>query len=88
MVDRLMLRAVSTPATGNRMAMAIVQALSDSALTEQDTKLAKATGSLKRGIKHAGQLHLAEQFPHGTRVATLIAVRLGWAGMGPVASKQ
>ena len=47
----------------------------DADLATQDTHLAAATGSLKRSIKYAGQLHLGEQFPHEQRVATLIAVQ-------------
>ncbi|RQM17332.1 hypothetical protein DD237_001114 [Peronospora effusa] len=78
---QLQLRAVTTPATGNCMAMAIVQALCYTDLAAQDTQLAAATGSLKRGIKHAGQLHLGKQFPHDTRIATLIALQRGRTDM-------
>ncbi|RMX68766.1 hypothetical protein DD238_003243 [Peronospora effusa] len=63
------------------MAMAIVQALCYTDLAAQDTQLAAATGSLKRGIKHAGQLHLGKQFPHDTRIATLIALQRGRTDM-------
>ncbi|CAI5740496.1 unnamed protein product [Peronospora farinosa] len=43
MAGQLQLRAVTTPATGNCMAMAIVQALRDTDLAAQDTQLAAAT---------------------------------------------
>ena len=58
MVLQLQLHAVTTPVTGNCMVIAIVQALCDADTAVQDTQLAAATGSLKRGIKYAGQLHL------------------------------
>ncbi|TDH65459.1 hypothetical protein CCR75_006759 [Bremia lactucae] len=74
MTGQLQLRAVSAPDTGNCMAIAIVQALcdadvaaEDTLLAAEDTLLAAAAGSLKTGIKHAGQLHPGEQFPHDTR---------------------
>ena len=63
------------------MVVAIVQALCDADLATQDNQLEAATGSLKRGIKYSGQLILGRQFPHEHRVATLIAVQRGWAGM-------
>ena len=62
MVLQLQLHAVTTPTTGNCMVMVIVQALCDADLAAQDTQLAAATGSLKRGLKYAGPLHLVEQF--------------------------
>ena len=70
------------------MVVAIVQALCDADLATQDNQLEAATGSLKRGIKYSGELHLGEQFPHEHRVAALIAVQRGWAGMEPLASKR
>ena len=87
MVRQLQLHAIATPATANCMVVAIVQALCDADLATQDNQLKAATDSLKRGIKYSGQLHLGEQFPHEHRVATLIAVQRGWAGMEPLASK-
>ena len=65
-----------------------MQALCDADLATQDNHLETATGNLKRGIKYSGQLHPGEQFPHIYRVATLIAVQWGWAGMEPLASKR
>lgn len=88
MESKLRLTAVTTPATGNCMEMAIVQALCDSDLAAQDMKLAEATGSLKRGIKYSGQMHLAEEFPQNTRVATLIGVQHGWEGMDLIPAKK
>ena len=87
-VLQLQLHAVTTPATCNFMVMAIVLALCDADLAAQDTHLTAATGSLKRSIKYAGQLHLGEQFPHEQRVATLIAVQRGWANINPLPSKR
>ena len=70
------------------MMMTIVLALCDADLAAQDTHLTAATGSLKRSIKYAGQLHLGEQFPHEQRVATLIAVQRVWANINPLPSKR
>ena len=50
--------------------------------------MATATGSLKRGIKYAGLLHLGEHSLYEHSVATLIAVQRGWVGMEPLASKR
>lgn len=76
--EQLALRAVTTPATGNCMAMAIVQALADHDLASADDILHAATSSLKLGIKHAGLLHMSEQFPHDTRLSTIVNVKRGW----------
>ena len=87
-VLQFQLHAVTTLATCNFMVMVIVLALCDADLAAQDTHLTAATGSLKRSIKYAGQLHLGEQFPHEQRVATLIAVQRGWANINPLPSKR
>ena len=81
MMLRLQLYAVTTTATGNCMMMVIVQAICDANSAEQDIQLVAATSSLKRGNKNAGKLHLGEQYSHEQRLATLIDVQRGSAGM-------
>ena len=53
------------------MVLAIVQALCDADLATQDNQLEAATGSLKRGIKYSGQLHLGINFRMNTGLAHL-----------------
>ncbi|KAE9122518.1 hypothetical protein PF010_g6723 [Phytophthora fragariae] len=48
---QLGLRPVTTPSSGNCMAMAIAQAVADHSLAAFDTQLEKITGSIKSGIK-------------------------------------
>ncbi|TDH69571.1 hypothetical protein CCR75_002558 [Bremia lactucae] len=56
MARQLRLREFITPATGNCMVMATVQALSDIDLSSAELTLSAETDSLKRGIKYTGQL--------------------------------
>jgi hypothetical protein len=79
--NSLKLRQVSTPSTGNCMAMALAQAIADDDLVERNGRLETITACLKRGIKWAGQLHLLEQFDHYVRKTTLINMQRGWEGM-------
>ena len=81
LVRILGLREVPTPATGNCLAMAIAQAVADSALDAPITALETLTASVKRGIKFAGLLNLEGQLPHDLRVNTLKNVGRGWSTM-------
>uniref|UniRef100_A0AAV1VDT6 Uncharacterized protein n=1 Tax=Peronospora matthiolae TaxID=2874970 RepID=A0AAV1VDT6_9STRA len=75
------LREVPTPATGNCLAMAIAQAVADSALDAPLTVLEPLTASIKRVIKYAELLNLEGQRPHDLRVNTLKNVGRGWQTM-------
>uniref|UniRef100_A0AAV1TQ58 OTU domain-containing protein n=1 Tax=Peronospora matthiolae TaxID=2874970 RepID=A0AAV1TQ58_9STRA len=75
------LREVPTPATGNCLAMAIAQAVADSALDAPLTVLEPLTASVKRGFKYAGLLNLEGQLPHDLRVNILKNVGRGWQTM-------
>ena len=75
------LREVPTPATGNCLAMAIAQAVADSALDALITALEPLTARVKRGIKYAGLLNLEGQLLHDLRVNTLKNVGRGWPTM-------
>uniref|UniRef100_A0AAV1V975 OTU domain-containing protein n=1 Tax=Peronospora matthiolae TaxID=2874970 RepID=A0AAV1V975_9STRA len=72
---------VQTPANGNCLAMALVQALANNDLRHRDKILLSATSSLKRGIKYTRQMHMMDQFSHQARVTTLVNVARGWMGM-------
>lgn len=77
------LTPVTTPATGNCMAMALAQAVSDHDLVADDGSLEFITACIKRGIHWAALLHFEEQFSHSVRTATLVNVHRGWDGMTP-----
>uniref|UniRef100_M4BZD0 Uncharacterized protein n=1 Tax=Hyaloperonospora arabidopsidis (strain Emoy2) TaxID=559515 RepID=M4BZD0_HYAAE len=79
--QQLGIRTVVTPATGNCLAMAIVQAAADSDLNGSDLALDRLTASLKRGVKHSGLLHLEDQLAHDHRVQALANVKRVWATM-------
>ncbi|KAE9338152.1 hypothetical protein PR003_g11649 [Phytophthora rubi] len=72
---------VTTPVTGNCMAMAVAQAAVDATLEGPDSALKSLTASIKRGIKYAGLLHLEDQMAHDHRVNALANVRRGWPTM-------
>lgn len=75
------IREVTTPATGNCMAMAVAQAAVDATLEGPDSALKSLTASIKRGIKYTGLLHLEDQLAHDHRVNALANVRRGWPTM-------
>ena len=74
-------RSVATPATGNRLAMSIAQAVADATLAGPAQSLELLTASIKRGIKLSGLLGLAGQLAHDHRVNALANVQRGWASM-------
>jgi hypothetical protein len=75
------LRPVTTPASGNCMAMAIAQAVADHSMAAFSKQLEDITAAVKRGIKWTAQLNYAEQFGHFQRVTSLINLERGWEGM-------
>ncbi|KAE9357445.1 hypothetical protein PR003_g1800 [Phytophthora rubi] len=77
---RLGLRQVVTPASGNCMAMALVQAVADQDLATSKQQLEGLTAIIKRGIGWTGQLNFLGQFDDFARKATLINVQRGWDG--------
>ncbi|POM81569.1 Hypothetical protein PHPALM_441 [Phytophthora palmivora] len=86
--QNLGLKEVTTPSTGNCMAMALAQAEADNDLAVNDESFEKATASIKKGIKLSGLLNTAEQFDHYSRTATLEQIDRGWSGMTPKESKK
>ncbi|KAE8887586.1 hypothetical protein PF003_g28476 [Phytophthora fragariae] len=79
--ELLGMREVTTPSTGNCMAMALAQAIADHDLAAHGECLESLTTSLKRGIKWTALLNCTEQFNHFARTTTLINVGRGWEGM-------
>lgn len=79
--DNLQIRQVSTPQTGNCMAMSIAQALADNDLLAHTDQLEANTASLKIGTWWTGQLHLTDHYDHFVRTTTLVNVQRGWTGM-------
>ena len=75
---QLGVREVTTPATGNCMAMAVAQASADAPLDGPDQMMERLTEILKKGIKYSGLLHLEDQFAHDHRVQALHNVHRGW----------
>lgn len=82
------MKEVSTPASGNCMAMAISQALADQNLAAKPATMEQLTAAIKRGICWAGQLNCMEQFDHFTRTTTLVNKGRRWEGMGPKESSK
>ncbi|CAI5713862.1 unnamed protein product [Peronospora destructor] len=68
---------VTTPSSGNCMAMASAQAVADHDLAAHDGSLEAITASIKQGIRFSGHLNFDEQFDHYVRTATLITCRGG-----------
>ncbi|KAE8876604.1 hypothetical protein PF005_g16574 [Phytophthora fragariae] len=77
----LQLQPMSTPPSGNCMAIALVQAVVDDNLDRQDARLEEMTKIIKRGIRWAGQLGMATQFDHFVRTSILVNVCRGWLGV-------
>uniref|UniRef100_H3GL61 OTU domain-containing protein n=1 Tax=Phytophthora ramorum TaxID=164328 RepID=H3GL61_PHYRM len=87
-VERVLgIRQVTTPSSGNCMAMALAQAAADQHLAAYDATLEEVTTSIKRSIRWSGFLNMNEQFDHYTRTQTLINVKRGWYGMSARESK-
>ena len=62
------LREVGTPANGNCLAIALVQAFAESASAAPTMDQELLTASIKRGIKSIGLLSLEDQLPYDLRV--------------------
>uniref|UniRef100_A0AAV1USB4 CCHC-type domain-containing protein n=1 Tax=Peronospora matthiolae TaxID=2874970 RepID=A0AAV1USB4_9STRA len=81
LVSILGLREINTPANGNCLAIALAQAVAESALTAPTKDQELLTACIKRGITCTGLLNLEDQLPHDLRVQALKNVGRGWASM-------
>ena len=80
-LNSLGMREVVTPASGNCLAMAIVQGATGQDLAEQTSKLGQLTATLKTGIKEVGLLNIEDRIPHDIRVTILQNVNRAWTSM-------
>lgn len=71
-----------TPESGNCMAMALAQAVTDLDLAALPGKLENVTAIIIRGVGWSGQLNFLDQFNRFTRKTTLINVERGWEELG------
>uniref|UniRef100_A0AAV1VCS0 CCHC-type domain-containing protein n=2 Tax=Peronospora matthiolae TaxID=2874970 RepID=A0AAV1VCS0_9STRA len=81
LVSILGLREINTPANGNCLAIALAQAVAESALTAPAKDQELLTACIKRGITCTGLLNLEDQLPHDLRMQALKNVGRGWASM-------
>ncbi|CAI5705830.1 unnamed protein product [Peronospora effusa] len=80
-IESLGLREVVTPASGNCLAMAVVQGATGADLAEPTSKLKQLTATLKLGDKEVGLLNLEDRIPHDIRVHILQNVNRAWPAM-------
>lgn len=59
-IDSTGLRQVATPASGDSLAMEIVQGANGKDLAEPTSKLGQLTGTLETGVKEVGLLSLGD----------------------------
>uniref|UniRef100_A0AAV1TWG6 CCHC-type domain-containing protein n=1 Tax=Peronospora matthiolae TaxID=2874970 RepID=A0AAV1TWG6_9STRA len=81
LVSILGLREINIPANGNCLAIALAQAVAESALTAPTKDQELLTACIKRGITFTGLFNLEDQLPHDLRVQALKNVGRGWASM-------